>query len=256
MISVQLYSHYKVLTMLHLAHISPLKSFHRLQALSSSIQSVESNSNMQCLILQSSVPNIFSSGLDLTELHNPNETRLVDFWRAFQDVYLNLYGSRLACIAAMEGHAPAAGCMLALSCDVRIMQDTASYKIGLNESQLGIVAPPWLVQQLVDTVGRRRAELALSLGLLYNPHDALKLQLVDHVVANVRQHAVETANVWRAVPPTARVLSKLLLRKDRLDALRADPQSDIDNFVSIILNKTTQANISAYLQRMAAKKKK
>jgi enoyl-CoA hydratase/carnithine racemase len=30
----------------------------------------------------------------------------------------------LASIAAIEGHAPAAGCMLALSCDYRIMSET------------------------------------------------------------------------------------------------------------------------------------
>lgn len=78
------------------------------------------------------------------EMHKPDPLRLRDFWTSFQELYLTLYGSKLACIAAIEGHAPAAGCMLALSCDYRIMSQTIGHgtpTIGLNESKLGIVAP-------------------------------------------------------------------------------------------------------------------
>jgi 3,2-trans-enoyl-CoA isomerase len=97
------------------------------------------------MILTSSLPSIFSAGLDLTELYKPDPSRLPKFWESFQQLYIDLYGSRLAIIAAMNGHAPAAGCMLALSSDYRIM---SKGKIGLNESKLGICAPPWLGQQV------------------------------------------------------------------------------------------------------------
>ena len=190
------------------------------------------------------------------EMHNPDEARLTEFWKSFQQLFLNLYGSRLACIAAIDGHAPAAGCMLALSCDYRIMKENPKFTIGLNESKLGIVAPPWLGQQLMDTVGRRRTEIALSLGLLYNPQQALEIQLVDEVVNDVQARATEVAKEWVSIPASARVLSKLLSRQDRLDTLRSNLQGDLDSFLSIILNESTQKNISAYLQLLAAKKKK
>ena len=101
----------------------------------------------------------------------------------------------------MEGHAPAAGCMLALSCDVRIMaaasgggsgkngneiKTPTAPTIGLNESQLGIVAPPWLAQQYIDTIGCRRAEVALQLGTLYQPEQALEIGLVDHLCQEIK----------------------------------------------------------------------
>lgn len=190
------------------------------------------------------------------EMHNPDEARLIEFWKSFQQLYFDLYGSRLACIAAIDGHAPAAGCMLALSCDYRIMKENSNFNIGLNESKLGIVAPPWLGQQMMDTVGRRRADIALSLGLLYNPQQALEIELVDEIVGDVQARATETAKEWVAIPPNARVLSKMLLRKERLDTLKANTQEDIDNFLGIILHETTQKNISAYLQMLAAKKSK
>jgi 3,2-trans-enoyl-CoA isomerase len=99
----------------------------------------------QSMILASGLPSIFSAGLDLTELYKPDPSRLPKFWESFQQLYFDLYGSRLATIAAMNGHAPGAGCMIALSCDYRIM---SKGKIGLNESKLGICAPPWLGQQV------------------------------------------------------------------------------------------------------------
>lgn len=50
-------------------------------------------------------------------------------------MYLDLYGSRLATISAIQGHAPAAGCFIAMACDYRIMSGGS---IGLNETKLGI----------------------------------------------------------------------------------------------------------------------
>jgi 3,2-trans-enoyl-CoA isomerase len=104
--------------------------------------------------------------------------------------------------------------MLALSCDYRIMGDGG--KIGLNESQLGIVAPPWLGQQMMDTVGRREAEKALALGTLYTPKEALSIQLIDEVVeqGQVRDRALQAAQQWSKIPSTARVASKLLIRQE------------------------------------------
>lgn len=88
----------------------------------------------------------------------PNQDRLPKFWNSLQQLYLDLYGSRLAVVAAIQGHAPAAGCFLAMACDYRIMlggdycgdagsnnnkDDTPPKRlfvptIGLNETQLGI----------------------------------------------------------------------------------------------------------------------
>jgi 3,2-trans-enoyl-CoA isomerase len=66
------------------------------------------------MVLCSSLETIFCAGLDLTELYKPDADRLPKFWESTQQVYIDLYGSRLATVAAIAGHAPAAGCMLAL----------------------------------------------------------------------------------------------------------------------------------------------
>lgn len=46
---------------------------------------------------------MFSAGLDLIkEVHNPDPKRLAVFWRGFQEMWLQLYGSRLATIAVIN----------------------------------------------------------------------------------------------------------------------------------------------------------
>lgn len=44
---------------------------------------------------------------------------------------------------SLQGACPAGGCMMALSCDFRVLADNPKYHIGLNETLLGIVAPFW-----------------------------------------------------------------------------------------------------------------
>lgn len=51
--------------------------------------------------------------------------------------------------------------MLAMSCDFRVMSDRP-FLMGLNETQLGIVAPFWFVDVFKATVGHRHAERLLQ----------------------------------------------------------------------------------------------
>jgi len=235
----------------------------RCQAISSAVVELEQDAEIQGLVLASSLNSVFCAGLDITEMHRPDGQRLKSFWNSFQQLYLDLYGSRLATIAAISGHAPAAGCMLALSCDYRIMASAGddpkkASTIGLNETKLGIVAPPWLAQQYVDVIGQRQAELGLSLGLLYSPDKALTIGLVDKLVPkdDVLKRSQEEAAKWSQIPPKARFASKMLGRKPRLEHLDATRQADNDFFCEFVTDDTVQNTLDAYLQSLANKKKK
>lgn len=56
-----------------------------------------------------------------------------------QCLMTELYFCRLATVARVNGHAVAAGCLLAMAADYRVMQRGA--KIGLNETALGMTLP-------------------------------------------------------------------------------------------------------------------
>ena len=230
------------------------------KALSETIQTLEHDGTTQAMILQSGLSNrIFSAGLDISkELHEPDSDRLPEFWKAFQQVFLDLYGTQnLTTIAGLEGPAPAGGCMLVLSCDYRIAPQTnPKAVIGLNESQLGIVAPPWMCRQYIDVLGHRQAELALMEGRLFAPQQALELGLVDELDDDVQQAAIAKAKEFNQIPQSARAAVKQLTRKPLLDSLVKDRQRDIDFFCNFVTSPQAQTAIGRYLQAMAAGKSK
>lgn len=43
----------------------------------------------------------------------------------------------------LQGSCIAAGCLISLACDYRILADNPKYVIGMNETRLGLVAPFW-----------------------------------------------------------------------------------------------------------------
>lgn len=93
-------------------------------------------------------------GQDIEELYQPDPERLFKFWTTLQDMFITLYGLEKPVVAAINGNSPAGGCMLATSCDYRIMAK-GKFVIGLNETQLGIAAPQWLVDAFVALIGQR-----------------------------------------------------------------------------------------------------
>jgi len=227
------------------------------QAISSALKTIESNyPKVHGLVINSSSPSVFCAGLHLNELHNPDPKHLPAFWYSVQQVFIDLYSSRLATIAAIEGHAPAAGCMLAMSCDYRIMKlptnGKKSGKIGLNETLLGLAAPPWMGKLMVRTIGNRKTEQSLALGTLYSPNEAFLIGLVDEVVSSeqVVDRAREEAIKWASIHPQGRVASKLLTRKEHIDGLLANRKEDTEMFCSMVQDPILQKNLSVYLESL------
>lgn len=219
--------------------------------MSKGIKEIEA-SKAKAMILTSSSP-VFSAGLDMLEMHQPKEDRLREFWTALQQVYIDLYGSKLATIASITGPAPAAGCMLAMACDYRIISEKAI--IGLNEAQFGLVAPPWMGDLMLKTVGHREAEKALMLGTLYSAKDALNVGLVDEVVdgKELKEKCILKAQEWNKIPVHSRVASKMFLRKDQLDHLLETRSKDVDDFVGLCLSDPIQKGLGLYLESLKKK---
>lgn len=226
--------------------------------MSEAIKGLETEKGVQAVILKSTNPTILSAGLDFTELYKPNEERLKTFWTSLQQVFLDLYGSRLAVIGAIEGHAPAGGCMLAMACDYRVMaasEGKHSGTIGLNEAQFGLVAPPWMGNLMLRTIGFRKGEEALSLGKLFSPEQALDIGLVDKIVSKevVLETSHEVALSFAKIPAQARYASKMLARKQYLEDLEKTRDVDTNHFCTFIQNELVQKGLESYLQKLKSK---
>lgn len=225
-----------------------------LKELTAAIEDLENDRHMQGLIMTSACPKIFSAGLDITEMYQKSPEYLSEFWRSLQEFWLTLYDSRLATIAAVNGHSPAGGCAIAMSCDYRIMAD-APFTMGLNEVHLGIVAPFWFKDAMMNTIGQRETEKALGLGKLYSPAEALSIGLIDEVVPleGVMDRAKEEIQKWIKIHGVARMASKRMVREPTLTKLREVREDDISMFANFIQMDSVQKHLGKYMESLKKK---
>ncbi|KAL0101040.1 hypothetical protein PUN28_018713 [Cardiocondyla obscurior] len=214
------------------------------------------NSRSKGIILTSSLSTVFSAGLDVTEMFTTDKMKLVDFWKMLQDTWLTIYSSAIPIATAINGSSPAGGCMLAISTEYRVMVE-GKYTIGLNETQLGIIAPKWFRDMYISVLGYRQAELALLRGLQFNPEKALQLGLVDELAENKTDAIKKCKNYilsYDSIPRLARSLTKLELRKDLIQWMENNKEADIDTFVNYILSPKVQAGLKLYVERLKQKR--
>ncbi|XP_066238955.1 enoyl-CoA delta isomerase 1, mitochondrial [Saccopteryx leptura] len=221
-----------------------------------SLEKLENDKTFRGIIITSNNPGIFSAGLDLMEMYGRNPAHYAEYWKAVQEMWLRLYQSNLILVAAINGASPAGGCLISLSCDYRILADNPKFVIGLNETQLGIVAPFWFKDTLVNTIGHRAAERALQLGLLFPPAKALQVGMVDKLVPEdqVQSTALSVMEQWMAIPAHARQLTKNMMRKPTADRLVKQRDADIQNFVSFISRDSIQKSLQMYLEKLKQRK--
>ncbi|XP_039334047.2 enoyl-CoA delta isomerase 1, mitochondrial [Saimiri boliviensis] len=221
-----------------------------------SLEKLENDKSFRGLIITSDRPGVFSAGLDLREMCGRSPAHYAEYWKAVQELWLRLYQSSLVLVAAINGACPAGGCLMALTSDHRILADNPKYSIGLNETLLGIVAPFWFKDTLVNTIGHRAAERALQLGLLFPPAQALQVGIVDQVVPEERVQSVALSAIaqWMAIPDHARQLTKAMMRKATASRLITHRDEDVQNFVSFISRDSIQKSLQLYLERLKQKK--
>ncbi len=122
----------------------------------------------------------FSIGLNLPELVQLDRSGMTDFWYRFVRVAYKLYTLPMVTVAAIAGHAPAAGTVFALACDYRFAAE-GKKMLGLNEIKLGIPVPFISDLMLRQIAGDRIATDLLYQGEFLVPARALDLKIVDEV---------------------------------------------------------------------------
>lgn len=207
------------------------------------------------VILTSSLPTIFSAGLDIMEMYNSDKEKLTNFWSTLQDAWLTLYSMDIPTAAAINGSSPAGGCLLAISTEYRVFVE-GKHSIGLNETQLGIVAPKWFRDPFISLLGYRQAELALLRGSLFQPMQALKIGLVDELATD-KADAIEKCknyiSSYENIPGTGRAVTKLNLRSDLIEWFKKNKEADTEIFIKFIQMPKVQAGLKFYIEYLKQK---
>lgn len=199
-----------------------------LEELGKAVDDAQGNPAVEGLILHGK-DGFFSAGLDLITLYSYGEQEVRRFWYTFMEVVRSLVAFDKPAVAAISGHSPAAGCVLASCCDYRVMAD-GDFIIGLNEVPVGLIVPEPIFQLYGFWLGPARAYRYLLEGRLLKPQEALEVGLVDEVVdrqrirsaaeRQLRKFTQYERNTWRQ--------SKRNMRQALLAAFEANQDETIE----------------------------
>jgi enoyl-CoA hydratase/carnithine racemase len=202
-------------------------------------------------------PTVFSAGLDVPYLLSLGDDRhaLMSAWELFFDCAMALAASPVPVVAALGGHAPAGGCVLALCCDYRVMarseQSDRPFRIGLNETQVGLVAPEGIQRLLRRVVGTYRAERLLVSGDMLDAEQALVAGMVDELVDMDR--VALRARTWLeqllTLPRQAMLQTRAIARADMIEALQPH-HIRIDRFIDAWYAPDTQGALRALVAKL------
>ena len=112
---------------------------------------------------------VFSAGLNLKEIASLDAAGMGRFVRVVERLMQRIFDHPGPVVAALNGHAIAGGCVLALCADHRVCTDDARTRIGLNEVALGLVFPPKIARIVKDRVPPRSIHEVVLRGALVAP---------------------------------------------------------------------------------------
>jgi enoyl-CoA hydratase/carnithine racemase len=177
----------------------------RLQAV---VRDLGEDQGVRVLILKGN-DRCFSTGMDLDELAPMRA--VADTQRAlgtFRDTNAAVERCPKPVIAAIAGWCLTGGLEMALACDVRVAADNA--RLGITSARIGTVAGAGGTQRLPRLIGPGRAKEMLFSAEPIDAAEALRIGLVNRVVAAGREveAALEMARVFARRAPLSLWFSK------------------------------------------------
>jgi len=148
----------------------------------------------------------FAAGADIKEMADLGTIEALQ--RGIHRLWQSIGSCRKPVIAAVSGYALGGGCELAMTCDIIVAGESASF--GQPEVKIGILPGGGGTQRLTRAVGKYKAMKYVLTGELFSAREALDMGLVSEVVPDpeVEGRAIDLARQIAALPPLAVQLAK------------------------------------------------
>ncbi len=172
-------------------------------------------------------PGFFSGGLNVKTLPTLDPGQLKQLHRSFAHTMARAALLPVPTAAACAGHAVAGGFILALACDLRLVEE-GPFRLQMNEVLIGIALPSWVLAITQPVVPPQRHAEVLLHGKAYAPKEAVAAGFFDELAmpgSDLVARAKERLAPLASLNPQAYALSKRRMRGPAIErALALLPQ--------------------------------
>ena len=213
------------------------------------LKEVNNKKDVLAVMISSSIPNIFCAGLDLDILINKP---ILEVRKFLELLYIELwdtqYNMNKPTIAVIDGAARGGGMTLAISCDIIIASDKASF--GYPEIDLGLL-PAIHFNHLPKIVGRYRAFDLLFSGRKFDADEAFSMGLINKKVSktNLLDEARKMASVFAQKSPTAIRLGRAAFMRTNDFDYRRGVANAVEDFCNVAMTPDAQEGLKAFIEK-------
>ncbi|MBA4601177.1 enoyl-CoA hydratase-related protein [Thermoactinomyces mirandus] len=163
-----------------------------LEALSALVGELGNQPRVRALVITGAGEKAFCAGADLKERRAMSQQEVRRYLRLIRDTFTRIEQMPKPVIAAVNGVALGGGTELALACDLRVAEETAT--LGLTETSLGIIPGAGGTQRLPRLIGKAKAKELIFTAQKITATDAERWGLVNKVVSKGK--GLEAALAW------------------------------------------------------------
>lgn len=224
-----------------------------LDEIAAAIAQVAGDAQARALLVTGAGDKAFVAGADIAQMQGFGAAEAQAFSERGNRTFRALEMLPMPAIALVNGYALGGGCELALACDWIIASERAAF--GQPEVNLGVVAGFGGTQRLPRLIGRARAMEMLVTGRMVKADEALRIGLVNQVVApeRLRETGLETARTIAAKGPVAVRLTKQIVQRGQdMDLVNAC-QQEAYAFALTCSTEDQKEGMKAFLEKRPAR---
>jgi enoyl-CoA hydratase len=222
-----------------------------LERLAEIFRAFHERADLRAVVLTGTGGAAFSAGTDISQLDGLDEAGALETARRGQETCEAIERCPVPVIAAVNGIAAGGGCELALACHLRLAATHATF--SLPELKLGMIPAYGGTQRLARAIGHGRALAAMLAGESLPAEEALRLGLVNRVVAAERlSDEAETlaATLSRLAPLAVRACLAAVTRGARL-SIEDGLALEAELFSELFSTEDVREGTRAFLEKRA-----
>ena len=215
------------------------------------VRDLDADRDIVALVITGAGEKFFSAGADLKLFADGDAGVASTMARRFGEAFETLSAFRGVSIAAINGYAMGGGLECALACDLRVAEEHAV--MALPEASVGLLPCAGGTQWLAWTAGEAWAKRMILLGERVDAATALRIGLVDDVVARggaLARALAMAEQVARQSPGAVRACKQLIH-----GARSASPQQALvrerEAFVGLFETQDQREGVAAFLGKRA-----